>query len=85
MQRTARALRVELLLVEVRAVDDIAGAFAMLASRRVQALTFIEDPLLISSARYLAQLATQNRLPMIGGGEANRGSRRAHGLWGRPL
>ena len=69
MQRTARALRVELLLVEVRAVDDIAGAFAMLASRGAQALTFIEDPLLISSARYLAQLATQNRLPMIGGGD----------------
>ena len=66
MQRTARALRVELLPVDVRAVDDIAGAFAMLASRGAQALTFIEDPLLISSAQYIAQLATQNRLPMIG-------------------
>jgi putative tryptophan/tyrosine transport system substrate-binding protein len=66
MQRTARALRVELLTVDVRAADDIAGAFAMLASRGAQALTFIEDPLLISSARYIVQLATQNRLPMIG-------------------
>ena len=69
MQRTARALRVELLTVDVRAVDDIAGAFAMLASRGAQALTFIEDPLLISNAQYIAQLATQNRLPMIGGGD----------------
>ena len=66
MQRTASSLRVELLPVDVRAVDDIAGAFAMLASRGAQALTSIEDPLLISNARYLAELATQNRLPMIG-------------------
>ena len=66
MQRTARSLRVELLTVDVRAVDDIAGAFAMLASRGAQALTFIEDPLLNSNARYIVQLATQNRLPMIG-------------------
>ena len=66
MRRTARALRVELLTVDVRAVDDIAGAFAMLVSRGAQALTFIEDPLLISNAQYIAQLATQNRLPMIG-------------------
>ncbi|MGA9515959.1 MAG: ABC transporter substrate-binding protein, partial [Pseudolabrys sp.] len=66
MQRTARSLRVELLPVDVKAADDIAGAFAMLASREVQALTFIEDPLLVSSVRYIAELATQNGLPMIG-------------------
>ena len=40
--------------------------FAILASRGAQALTFIEDPLPISNAQYIAQLATQNRLPMIG-------------------
>jgi hypothetical protein len=57
MQGTARALRVELLTVDVRAVDDIAGAFAMLASRGAQALTFIENPLLISNAQYIVQLA----------------------------
>jgi putative ABC transport system substrate-binding protein len=66
MQRTAHAVRVELLTVDVRAVDDIAGAFAKLASRGAQALTFIEDPLLVSNAPYIVQLATQNRLPMIG-------------------
>jgi putative ABC transport system substrate-binding protein len=80
MQRTARALRVELLTVDVRAVDDIAGAFAMLASRGAQALTFIEDPLLISNARYLAQLATQNRLPMIGGTAAEAGALMSYGV-----
>jgi putative ABC transport system substrate-binding protein len=66
MERAAGSLRVELLPVNVRAPDDIASAFAMLVSRAAQALTFIEDPLLISNARYIAQLATQNRLPMIG-------------------
>ena len=66
MQRTARALRVDLLPVDVRAVDDIAGAFAMLASRGAQALTLIEDALLNANAPYIAQLATQKRLPMIG-------------------
>jgi putative ABC transport system substrate-binding protein len=66
MQGTARSLRVELLTVDVKAVNDIAGAFGMLVSRRVQALTFIEDPLLISNAPYIAQLAMQNRVPMIG-------------------
>src|SRR6516165_7464509 len=47
MRRTARSLRAELLTVNVRAVDDIASAFAMLTSRGTPALTFIEDPLLI--------------------------------------
>ena len=38
----------------------------MLVSRGAQALTFIEDGVLNSNARYIAQLAMQNRLPMIG-------------------
>jgi putative ABC transport system substrate-binding protein len=66
MQRTADSLRVELLPVNVRAPDGIAGAFALLASRAAHALTFIDDPVLISNARYIAQLAAQSRLPMIG-------------------
>ena len=66
MQRTAGSLRVELLPADVRAADGIAGAFATLVSRGAQALTFIEDALLNSNARYIAQLAAQNRLPLIG-------------------
>jgi putative tryptophan/tyrosine transport system substrate-binding protein len=66
MQRTARSLRVELLTVEVKAAHEIAGSVAMLASQGAQALIFIEDPLLISNAGYIAQLAKQSRLPMIG-------------------
>jgi putative tryptophan/tyrosine transport system substrate-binding protein len=71
MARAAGSLQVELLPVKVIAPDDIAGgAFAMLVSRGAQALTFIEDPLLNSNAPYIAQLATQNRLPMIAAAEA---------------
>jgi putative tryptophan/tyrosine transport system substrate-binding protein len=55
MARAAGSLQVELLPVKVIAPDDIAGAFAMLVSRGAQALTFIEDPLLISNAPYIAQ------------------------------
>jgi putative tryptophan/tyrosine transport system substrate-binding protein len=73
MQGTARSLRVELLTSDVRAEDEIADAFAMLISQGAQALTFIEDGLLNSNARYIAQLATQNRLPMIGEKSAMEG------------
>jgi putative ABC transport system substrate-binding protein len=38
----------------------------VLASQGAQGLTFIEDGVLNSNARYIAQLATQNRLPIIG-------------------
>src|SRR5215204_1322632 len=67
MERAAGSLRMELLPVNVRAPDAFAGAFAILVSRGAQAITFIEDGVLNSNARYIAQLATQNRLPLIGG------------------
>ena len=37
-----------------------------MAARRAPALVAIEDPLIISNARQIAELALQNRLPMIG-------------------
>jgi ABC-type uncharacterized transport system substrate-binding protein len=66
MERVAGSLRMELLPMNVRAPEDFVGAFTMLVSRGAQALTFIEDGVLNSNARYIAQLAMQNRLPMIG-------------------
>jgi putative tryptophan/tyrosine transport system substrate-binding protein len=65
MQRTASALGVELVLLEVKARDDIAPAIAT-ATRRAQALVSIEEPLSISNAKQIGDLALQNRLPMIG-------------------
>ena len=62
----ASLLGVELLRVEVRERDDIADAIASAASGRAGALLVIEEPLTISNARYIAELAMRNRLPMIG-------------------
>jgi len=58
MQRTASALEVELVPTEVKARDDIATAMATVATRRVPALVAIDDGLLISNARQIAELAT---------------------------
>jgi hypothetical protein len=60
MQRTASALGVELVLLEIKARDDIAPAVAT-ATRRAQALVAIEEPLTISNAKQIADLALQWR------------------------
>jgi putative tryptophan/tyrosine transport system substrate-binding protein len=66
MQRTARALQVELVPMEVKARDDIAAATATVTTRQASALVVLEDPISISSDRWTAELALQNKLPMIG-------------------
>jgi putative tryptophan/tyrosine transport system substrate-binding protein len=66
MQRTAGALGVELVPVEVKARDDIAAAISGVAARPASALVTIEDPLVISNAGQIAGFALQNRLPLIG-------------------
>jgi putative ABC transport system substrate-binding protein len=66
MERTASALGVELVAMEVKARDDIAAAMAIVATQRARALVVIEDPLSISNARQIADLALQSGLPMIG-------------------
>jgi putative ABC transport system substrate-binding protein len=66
MQHTAGALGVEVVPMDVKARDDIATAIATVATRRVPALVAIEDALFVSSARQIAELALQSRLPMVG-------------------
>jgi putative ABC transport system substrate-binding protein len=66
MQRTARALQVELVPIEVNTRDDIAAATATVTTRQASALVVIEDPVSISNDRWTAELALQNKLPMIG-------------------
>ena len=65
MQRTASALGIELVPIEVKTRDDIPAAIAMMTARR-EALVAIEDPVSIANARQVAELALQNGLPMIG-------------------
>ena len=67
MQRTASALGVELVPIEVKAGDDIATAIAT-ATRLAPALVVIEgiSGLSVSNARQAASFALRSRLPMIG-------------------
>src|SRR5262249_24421380 len=66
MQRTADTVGVALMPIEVRARDEIAAAIATIAAHRASALVTIEDPLIISNAKLIAELALQNSLRMIG-------------------
>jgi putative ABC transport system substrate-binding protein len=66
MQDMASALGAELVSVEAKGRDDIAATIATMTVRRAQALVAIDDPLFISIARQIAELALQNSVPMIG-------------------
>ena len=66
VDRAASLLSMELLRIEVRERADIPGAIVSAVSGGAQALLVIEEPLTISNARHIAELALQNLLPMIG-------------------
>jgi ABC-type uncharacterized transport system substrate-binding protein len=66
MQRTAGAVGVDLIPMEIKSRDDIATAIVTLTTRRAPAFVAIEDPLLISGGRQIGALALQNRLAMVG-------------------
>ena len=66
--RGARKLDVELQIVEVRAAQDLDGAFAAMAERRAEGLVVFEDPVLNAEARKVAALALRHRLPAVGPG-----------------
>jgi putative ABC transport system substrate-binding protein len=66
MQRTAAALAVDLVPVEVKRRDEITVAIATVATGPARALVTMEDPLMISNAKQIAGLALQYRMPMIG-------------------
>ena len=52
--------------IAVKGRDDIAAAIVTVARGRAEALLIVEEPLTISNARQIADLALQNGLPMIG-------------------
>jgi putative ABC transport system substrate-binding protein len=66
MRRTAGAVGVELIPIEVKSREDIAAAIMTVTMRRAPAFVAVEDPLLISDARQTGGLALQNRLAMVG-------------------
>jgi putative ABC transport system substrate-binding protein len=66
VQRAASELGLELVRIAVKGRDDIAAAIVTVARGRAEALLIVEEPLTISNARQIADLALQNGLPMIG-------------------
>jgi putative ABC transport system substrate-binding protein len=67
VKAAARALRVELQLLEARGPDEFDGAFAAMAKERVGALVVIADPVFNIHRTRLADLEAMNRLPSMHG------------------
>jgi len=63
----ARALSITLRPVEVRSPDDFEGAFARMASERVDAVVVISTPLTNTHAQHIVQLTARTQLPAIYG------------------
>jgi putative tryptophan/tyrosine transport system substrate-binding protein len=61
----ARALGVQLQLLEARGPDEFDAAFAAMTKERVEALYVIADVLFVLHAARLADLAVKNRLPSM--------------------
>jgi putative ABC transport system substrate-binding protein len=65
MEATARALRVQLQLVEVRGRNDFDRAFETMINERAEAFTVLPIPLFRREKRRIIDFATKNRLPAI--------------------
>jgi putative tryptophan/tyrosine transport system substrate-binding protein len=63
----ARALKVELQVLEARRLDDFGSAFAAASTRRDGALLILGDVMFTTYRAQLAKLALKNRLPTIYG------------------
>jgi putative ABC transport system substrate-binding protein len=66
VRAAAQASRVELQVVEARALQDIEGAFAKMRQGRAEAVIVFSDALYTGRVRQLAELAVKSRLPLIG-------------------
>ncbi len=61
----ARALGVQLQIVEARGAEDFDGAFSHMANARVGALTVLSTPMFLSGRKRLVDLASKNRLSTV--------------------
>jgi len=50
----------------VRGPDEFEGAFAAMAAGRAEALTVLEDSMIATNARRVADFAIKQRLPTVG-------------------
>jgi putative ABC transport system substrate-binding protein len=90
LEAVAKALKFKLLSLEVRSLDDFAGAFARGKTERIQALITNPNPLIAAQLRRVLDFAAKNRLPAIypnpdfvdAGGLMSYGPN-VHNLWRR--
>ena len=66
MEVVAKPMKLELHQFAVRTIEELPGAFAAMAKKRVEAAVIGEDPLLNANVGVVAALAASNRLPTIG-------------------
>lgn len=66
MEAAARSLKMEIQPFGVRSPSEFESAFVAMSKRRVEAITMIEDPMLVSNAAAVASIAAKHRIPSIG-------------------
>ena len=64
-QAAARALAVQLKVLEVRRPNELGGAFSAMARGRAGALLAVSDPIFASQRAQLLKLAAKSRLPVM--------------------
>ena len=65
LESPARAVGVQLHVLEVRSVDDFAGAFRAAMPKHPDAVIALSSPLVSNHGQHLAALAVTHRLPAI--------------------
>src|SRR5215471_12385972 len=79
----ARALGIQLRVLEARSRADIDSAFAAITGEPADALLVLADAFFRTHRARIADLAAKSRLPSVSGERAD-GGRRAHVLWAKP-
>jgi len=64
-EESARALKVQLLPLEVRGPDDLPGAFKNAVQQRAEAISIASTPLVFQQRTRIAELAIKHRLPIV--------------------
>src|SRR6478735_11609161 len=65
LQKTAAERRLDVLPVVKRSVDDIGPAFQTMASKDVQGLLVLADPITYANRRKIVELAAHHRIPAV--------------------
>ena len=65
MRRAARALGVEIQVLEVRQPQELEKAFGAMTAAKVQAVAVLPDPMFIAQRRRIVELAARQRIPAM--------------------